>query len=143
MKDDDFQTRLRGRFVSLLRWEDLETFWNTLRQQAGAGWYIYAVGDTVPREPVSDETLLEFINEMDSLLRREHKEEYCGIVYTDKLDQPSLVKIYDPNNLGVTCGFSTNPPPPGWILSQQPPDEVIRGGPLPGNRKRWWQAFWL
>jgi hypothetical protein len=44
------------------------------------------------------------------LLRAEHHESYCGIVYADDLENPRLIKIYDPNNLGSSCGSSKNPP---------------------------------
>ncbi|MCK7500047.1 MAG: hypothetical protein MZW92_64195 [Comamonadaceae bacterium] len=38
----------------------------------------------------------------DDLLRKEHREDYCGIVYADDLrPADACVKIYDPNNLGV------------------------------------------
>jgi len=39
-------------------------------------------------------------------LRADHHESYCGIVYADDLDKPRLIKIYDPNNLGSSCGSS-------------------------------------
>jgi hypothetical protein len=52
-----------------------------------------------------------------------------------------MVKIYDPNNLGVSCGFSKNPPPPGWVMSLAPPVEQLRAGPLPESRRRWWHAL--
>ncbi len=32
-----------------------------------------------------------------------------GIVYVDDPVAPSLIKIYDPNNLGSTCGSSADP----------------------------------
>ncbi|MCG8047412.1 MAG: hypothetical protein N0E48_17590 [Candidatus Thiodiazotropha endolucinida] len=49
--------------------------------------------------------------------------------------------IYDPNNLGVSCGYSDNPPLPGWVLSKLPPID-LPGTMVPKNRKRWWQALW-
>jgi hypothetical protein len=51
------------------------------------------------------------------------------------------VKIYDPNNLGVSCGFSTNPPLPGWIMSRVPPDELQPSHKVPEGRRRWWRAL--
>jgi hypothetical protein len=78
---------------------------------------------------------------VDTLLRQEHGEDYCGIVYADDLSQPRFIKIYDPNNLGVTCGYSDNPPLPGWILSKLRPCDLSAGIHLPGNRKRWWRRL--
>jgi hypothetical protein len=64
---------------------------------------------------------LKFIDEVDALLHHEHFEDYCGIVYTDSTKDPALIKIFDPDNFGVSCGFSNNPPLPGWVLSLIPP----------------------
>ena len=131
----------KGRFESILRWEQLEGLWEALRQDAEGGWYIYAVGEIPPPQTVSGELLKTFISEIDQLLRREHDEDYCGVVYTDSVQAPEFVKIFDPNNLGVSCGFSDNPPLPGWILSKLPPADLNMAAPLPGNRRRWWQRL--
>lgn len=130
----------RGSFTSMLRWPQLDKLWQTLREQ-DKDWYIYAVGEAPPQEPVDGAQLDTFITEIDKLLRREHDEDYCGIVYVDKPEDPAFIKIYDPNNLGVSCGFSTNPPLPGWVLSLIQPLDLKTALPLPGNRRRWWQKL--
>ena len=131
----------RGSFTNMLRWSDLDALWQVLEQQAAADWYIYAIGEEVPQQPVSQDQLRAFIREIDKLLHEEHEEDYCGIVYVDDRTQPGFIKIYDPNNLGVTCGFSDNPPLPGWVLSRQPPVELNAQTFLPQNRRRWWQRL--
>jgi hypothetical protein len=131
----------RGSFTSLLKWPDLDTFWQVLDAQADADWYIYAIGEQVPTAPANAEQVRTFIKEIDKLLRQEHEEDYCGIVYVDDKTQPSFIKIYDPNNLGVTCGFSDNPPMPGWVLSTLAPVELNEQTFLPQNRRRWWQRL--
>jgi hypothetical protein len=90
---------------------------------------------------MSAEDFNRFITEIDSLLRREHDEKYCGIVYADDLQAPRFVKIYDPHNLGVSCGYSDNPPLPGWVLSKLPPVDLPAAQHVPKNRKRWWRAL--
>lgn len=137
----DYLQAFRGSFTSLLRWSDLDAFWEVLAKQADANWYIYAIGENVPTTPASAEQVKIFIKEIDKLLRQEHEEDYCGIVYVDDKTQPSFIKIYDPNNLGVSCGFSDNPPLPGWVLSQLPPAELNEQTFLPQNRRRWWQRL--
>ena len=94
-----------------------------------------------PESPASSEEVLRFLTEVMALLRREHSEEFCGIVYVDSLQQPAFVKFFDPNNLGVSCGYSDSPPLPGWILSKMAPADLRAPGPLPGNRRRWWQRL--
>ena len=130
-----------GRFVAARKWEDLDKLWAALRDSANSGWYVYAVGETPPDEPVSEEKLDSFILEIDELLRREHDEDYCGIVYADDHQKPTLVKIFDPNNLGVVCGYSDNPPLPGWVLSTLAPADLPDAFPPPGSRQRWWRKI--
>ena len=131
----------RGNFTSTMRWPDLDAFWEVLKVQADDQWYIYAVGEKPPEETVDREQLLNFIDKIDELLHREHDEDYCGIVYTDDKDSPEFIKIFDPNNLGVSCGFSENPPLPGWILSRIQPVELESALNPPKNRQRWWQQL--
>lgn len=135
-----FMNAFRGSFTSALRWPQLDALWQALRLQSDAHWYIYAVGEPPPQHYATRQQLHRFIDEVDSLLRREHGEEYCGIVYADDLQKPAFVKIYDPNNLGVSCGFSDNPPLPGWVLSTLKPCD-LPASVLPANRKRWWRRL--
>jgi hypothetical protein len=139
---DTFYQVFRGNFSSLLSWQQLDEFWEVLRRKADAGWYIYAIGTPVPAQTSPNSDVVKFINEVGALLRKEHYEDYCGIVYTDSKQDPTLVKIFDPDNLGVSCGFSNNPPLPGWILSLIPPQPLEARRPLPAGRLRWWQTLW-
>jgi len=137
----EFYTAFRGTFSGVLRWEQLDSLWERLRADADSSWYLYAIGEPPPETTVDREALLRFVDEVDALLRREHQEDYCGIVYVDDMQAPSFVKIFDPNNLGVSCGYSDNPPLPGWILSRLPPADLQAPMPQPGNRRRWWQRL--
>lgn len=143
MKDEIgsiFLTAYRGSFTSMMRWPQLDEFWALLNEQADDNWFVYAVGEQAPDQPASKAKLKEFIKEIDALLRKEHTEDYCGIVYADNKINPTFIKIYDPNNLGVSCGFSDNPPLPGWILSKLTPVELESLIP-PNNRRRWWSRL--
>jgi len=130
----------RGRFAGIMRWPQLDNLWETLRAD-NEGWYIYAIGEEPPAEQASGEQVEQFISRVDKLLREEHDEDYCGIVYADDPSKPSFIKIFDPNNLGVSCGFSDNPPLPGWVLSRMRPIDLPEALPPPGNRRRWWQKI--
>lgn len=138
--EQQYLEAFRGSFTSMMRWPDLDGFWQLLKTRADDRWYVYAVGEEPPRQPVAKQDLLRFIDEVDGLLRREHDEEYCGIVYADDLEQPAYIKIFDPNNLGVSCGYSEKPPLPGWIISRLQPIE-LESGLYPKNRQRWWQKI--
>ncbi len=139
---DPFYEEFKGSFTSCMRWDELTALWGTLKQHTNLNWYIYAIGESVPDSPACKKELLLFITEMDKLLRRNHEEDYCGIVYADDKNNPTFIKIYDPNNLGVSCGFSNNPPLPGWILSVIPPKPLEDKNVLTQQRKRWWQRLW-
>jgi hypothetical protein len=135
----DFERTLNGMLYSLLSWQQLADFWPKI--DPAAGWYLYAIGEPVPQFPASPEQVSTFIQKIDSLLHNDHDEDYCGIVYANDLNNPSLIKIYDPHNLGSSCGSSKNPPLPGWIMSRMPPSYLQPKGIIPGNRKRWWETL--
>jgi len=135
----EFRQACAGRLWSLMSWEQLAAFWQ--RIDAAAGWYLYAVGEPPPSAPADAARVVEFLRRIDELLRRDHREDYCGIVYADDITRPRLVKIYDPNNLGSSCGSSRHPPLPGWIMSRMPPEDLAPPRPAPEGRRRWWRAL--
>lgn len=138
----EFQRLYTGRVWSVLAWDQLTALWQ--RIDPGAGWYLQAVGvASAPTiiKAADAATVSAFIERIDALLRADHHESYCGIVYVDDLENPRLIKIYDPNNLGSSCGSSKNPPGPGWVMSRMKPDPIIASRPAPENRKRWWQGL--
>jgi hypothetical protein len=140
-EQDPFLSAFRGSFTSALRWHQLDALWERVRAGAGAGWYIYAVGETPPPDPAGAAGVLIFVDEVDKLLREEHDEDYCGIVYADDLKAPTFIKIYDPHNLGVSCGYSDNPPLPGWVMSLIKPVDLPSTIVIPKSRRRWWQRM--
>jgi len=140
--ESPFLDAFRGSFTSLMQWTQLDEFWTTVLARADTGWYIYCIGEPVPVRPCSTAQVEKFVQEVNTLLRRDHDESYCGIVYADSKSNPGFVKIFDPNNLGVSCGSSKNPPLPGWTMSLLPPTQLESKRPLPESRRRWWRSLW-
>jgi len=136
---DGFDALFNGMLFSLLSWEQLSAFWT--RIDPNEGWYLYAIGEDRPVTAADSEHVAAFIREIDALLHKEHHEDYCGIVYADNLENPRLIKIYDPNHLGTSCGSGKNRILPGWIMSLMPPTDLTPSHLVPQNRKRWWQGF--
>lgn len=134
-----FLAAFRGSFTSALRWPQLDALWQRVRAEP-AGWYLYAVGEPVPETVSAPADTLRFLEEIDALLHREHAHDYCGIVYADDPAAPRMIKIYDPNNLGVSCGYSDNPPLPGWVMSRLPPVDLAAMR-QPAGRRRWWERL--
>ncbi len=135
-----FLQDFKGSFTSALRWPQLDALWERVLAHP-EGWYLYAVGEPPPQAPATADECRQLVKELDALLHREHDEDYCGIVYADNLDEPAMIKVYDPNNLGVSCGYSTNPPLPGWVLSRIPPVDLPAARAQPAGRRRWWQRI--
>lgn len=140
-EEHPFLHAFRGSFSGVLRWHQLDQLWQQVLTDPDGGWYIYAVGEEPPVTAHAGESLQKIVHELDGLLRREHAEDYCGIVYTDSMTHPAYIKVFDPNNLGSTCGSSGNPPLPGWILSKMQPINLPAALPQPNNRRRWWQKL--
>lgn len=139
LPDCDFTRQLSGMLYGIMKWEQLTAFWNKV--DLNAGWYLYAVGEAPPTAPADAEHVRKFMADLDHLLREEHREDYCSIVYADDLEHPSFIKIYDPNHLGSACGSSKTLTLPGWVMSQLPPVELTPSWIVPQSRKRWWQGF--
>ena len=137
--DDDFLGRFNGGFTGILQWQQLDRLWAQLRDYADDRWYVYAVGEEPPEDPVRAAEFDRFLSEIDDLLRRDHAYDYCGVVYVDRKDNPSLIKIFDPNNLGSSCGSSGMRVLPGWVLSRMRPLDLQAAMPPTRSRRRWWQ----
>jgi hypothetical protein len=133
-----FHQRLKGTFSGILQWQALDALW--ARVKCGH-WYFYQVGEALPDSTLCGEALAARIDALDALLRQEHDFHLCGIVYADHVESPTLIKVYDPGNLGSACSRNSTPTPPRWVLSTTPPAEIADAAPTPNNRKRWWQLF--
>lgn len=138
-----FETKLNGTLYGLMQWPSWDRLEATLREETVARWYVSAVGAEAPATPLDPVALRVLLAEITTLLRNDHREDYLGIVYVDNLDAPTLIKIYDPNNLGAACGSIGFKVPPGWVLSLDRPTLIDASTPLPGNRRRWWDALHL
>ena len=136
-----FEQRIWGRFSGVLRWSQLDALWARVRSESSCGWYVYDLGALPPERPASTEELIAFLKRVDRHLRREHEHDYCGIVYVDDLHEPSLIKIYDPGNLGAVCGTSRSRVLPRWVMSRMRPSplrECVAAKLPPG---KWWQRL--
>jgi hypothetical protein len=136
-----FLADYNGGFTGILHWHQLDALWERLRGDADGAWYVYAVGEPPPNRPANARQLDLFIAEVDKLLRAEHHHDYCGVVYADRVDAPGLVKIFDPNHLGSSCGSSGSRVLPGWVLSRNRPVDLRAAMPPTRSRRRWWQGI--
>ena len=133
-----FHARLKGKFAGIMQWQQLDELWGRVKR---GEWYFYQLGEMLPTIALRGDELARRIDALNELLRQEHDYNYCGIVYADDVENPTLIKVYDPNNMGSSCSCNVTPSPPGWILSTAPPELIENQAPTPNNRKRWWQLF--
>lgn len=137
----DYMQTFKGYFRGIKSWDDLSKLWDSLRQENHGQWYVYATDERPPASPLPVTELEQFIQLTDKYLRDNHEEDYCGIVYVDNIDELGFIKIYDPNNLGVVCGFSDNPPLPKWVLSQIKPVDIEAATTPPSRWKKLLHRF--
>jgi hypothetical protein len=103
---------------------------------------IFTQGHRGSAHHASAEDVVRFIAEPNKLLHSEHHEDYCGIVFTDSMEAPTLIKIFDPIHRGVSCGCRCNPPLPGWVMILVPPQPIERRRPVSASHQRWRQSLW-
>jgi len=140
MSENSYLEQYKSGFYGILQWEDLDELWEKLKKDKD--WYVYQIGEIPPESVFDEKEFNHYINNLDQLLREEHTERYCGIVYTDHKEKPNFVKVYDPCNLGSSCGSSGAPPPlPGWTITKAKPTDLQVAFPIPAKRKRWWQTL--
>jgi hypothetical protein len=138
---NDFLTHFdKSRFSGILRWQQLDDLWTAVRAKP-EGWYASLVGETPPTEPMAAAAVPAFLAELDTLLRTEHDYDYCGVVYADDPAEPTMIKVFDPHNMGSSCGCSGERIMPRWVLSRLKPVALVDASPLPTGRKRWWQKL--
>jgi|MudIll2142460700_1097286.scaffolds.fasta_scaffold71355_3 hypothetical protein len=133
-----FRARLTGTFHGILQWQQLDALWDRIKR---GQWFFYQTGESLPERPLTGAALAERVDALNTLLRHDHDHDYCGIVYVDDVEQPTLVKVYDPNNLGSSCSHDAAPVLPLWILSTAQPAPVESHVAAPANRRRWWRLF--
>ena len=114
---------LHGTFRSVLHWDDLEPFWAALRGRAALGWYAYDLDGPPPAEPAAEAELSAFIETVDGVLRTQHRNRYCGLVYADDRDAPGYVIVYHPKRV-AGCAIASQQPLPGWTLTLVPPVDL-------------------
>jgi hypothetical protein len=126
-----------SRMNGVLRWPQLDKLWQKL--DTNEGWYLYEIGNDVPTKPLSSGALQQAIERIDTFLHLEHEAEYCGVVYTDNLNAPGVLKIYHPKKMGASCGSSGSTVLPKWTLSKYPPIDLVEWALEKDQKPAWWK----
>lgn len=121
MEDKSYlETVLQGRFEGIM---DLKVCDDLLSYLVAhpSDWFIYDLDARVPETPCEAVEFTTQITIIKEIIATKHTQRYCGIVYADSTQSPTIVKIFHPDNVGKSCGSSETPPLPKWIISKIAP----------------------
>lgn len=122
LPDTPFWQAYQGKFFGVPSWAAFDRFWPVL-EAAGGAWFVFDPEGDAPDAPHADiasvlaeaKTCVEAVREMRS---------FCGTVFTDAMENPSFVKVFDPWKMGGVCGGSGERIMPRWVLSRLAPDAL-------------------
>ncbi len=121
MEDKNYlETVLQGRFEGIMDLDVCDTLLSYLLAHP-TDWFIYDLDAPVPKAPCEAVEFTMRVTTIKDIIATKHTQRYCGIVYTDSIQAPTIVKIFHPDNVGKSCGSSETPPLPKWIISKIAP----------------------
>ncbi len=132
LPDTDFWQAYQRDFQGLLHWPDVEAFWQLLAATP-QGWYLFDPTSTAPDTPIDTKQFPAILTEIKTLIHSGRKTSHCFALFTDDRLSPNFVKIFDPANLGATCGSSGTRTLPHWTLSRTQPDTLPQEPVTPVN----------
>ncbi|HHS94340.1 MAG TPA: hypothetical protein ENK63_03235 [Rhodobacterales bacterium] len=128
LPDTAFWRAYQAPAKGLLRWDEADALL-VLLAGAGGGWYVFDLHAAPPTTPSDDITAtLEAVREMYAPVR---DRSYCGTIYVDDPEAPTLVKFFDPYQMGATCGSSGERTLPRYVFSRIKPDPLPEPEPEP------------
>ena len=74
-----FMTQYNEPLTGLMRWPQWDDLMELLNSGNYGGWYVYYVGEEVPVDPLSTHLFEQFMGALNTLLHRDHQEDYLGI----------------------------------------------------------------
>ncbi len=131
LPDTPFWRAYQGRASGLLHWEDVDALWPRLAAQS-EGWYVYDLETDPPNTPLSAAAFTAFLPQAETLVNARRDRSHSGAVYIDNRDSPAFIKIFDPTNMGTSCGGEHDMIFPRFILSKIQPEP--RPAPAPAKK---------
>jgi hypothetical protein len=125
-----YTQQLHSRFYGIMSWEECDALFQYLHHHPD-NWYIYDITQEVPTQILTTQECITTLTHIQDIIKELHQERYCGIVYSDDIHHPTMIKIFHPHNLGKSCGSSETPPLPQWIVSKSQPEYIALPKPEP------------
>ena len=111
-----------GTLAGIIDWPILDQVFGIIQHSNDSNWRLYSNDMPMPGENRSKDvdTCGDFASSLKALnayLRQAHPRNYCGLVFTDSLTGPTLIRVFDPKFLTSMCNIYGNTPAPSWVIS--------------------------
>jgi len=121
--DTAFWHAYQGSFSGLMIWSDVEQFFTDLTDNPD-NWYVFRLDGPLPKAPLEAVEFINHLQEMRDLTLTYRDASHCFSLFSDNISNPQFVKVFDPGNLGASCGSSGRRIYPRWTLSRIKPDAL-------------------
>ncbi len=111
-----------GTLAGIIDWQVLEQIFSRIQHSDDSKWHLYSHDTPLPGDKRSNAVdtsgdLASSLQSLNAYLRQAHPRNYCGLVFTDSLTVPTLIRIFDPKFLTSMCNIYGNTPAPSWVIS--------------------------
>jgi TusA-related sulfurtransferase len=113
---------IRGTLAGIIDWQVLDQIFSIIQNSNDAKWRLYS--NETPMPGVTDAKVVDTrggvassLTALNAYLRQAHPRNYCGLVFTDSLNEPTLLRVFDPKFVTSMCNIYGNTPEPGWVIS--------------------------
>ncbi|HIP24445.1 MAG TPA: hypothetical protein EYG79_12765 [Rhodobacteraceae bacterium] len=128
LPDTAYWRAYQGRAAGLIDWKEVDALWPQLGVQP-EGWYVYDLETAPPVAPMPAPDFTAFLPQAEALVNARRDRSHSGAIYIDSREAPAFIKIFDPKNMGTSCGGDHEMIFPRYILSKTKPDP--RPAPAP------------
>ncbi len=121
LPDTPFWRAYQARASGLLNWPDVDSLWQLLAARP-ENWFVYDLDKPPPGAPLLAADFAAFLPAAEALVNARRDRSHSGAIYIDNRETPSFIKIFDPTNMGTSCGGDHDMIFPRYILSKLKPD---------------------
>ncbi len=130
--DTPFWQAYQGSFSGLMNWQRVEEFFDALAENT-EGWYVFQMDGPLPEAPLNAAEFKTRLAEMRDLTLTYRDASHCFSLFADHQTDPQFIKVFDPGNLGASCGSSGSRIYPRWTVSRIKPDAPVPVAEEPAN----------
>ena len=134
---------MSGTLAGVIDWHSLDQIWDFIEHSDDSRWHVFNTdrslqGDSRANIVDTSADLASSLKTLKGYLRQSHQQDYCGLVFTDSLTDPTLIRIFDPRFITSMCNIYGNAPAPSWVISTMDAAQLAAGNKatakLPNHR---------